>query len=150
MTLRPWRYAAVLLLLYFLYLFRLSGTGLLGPDEPRYAAIGREMARSGDWVTPRLWGEPWFEKPALLYWMTGGGFRLGLGEELAPRLPVALLSLLFLGFFHWALRREFGARAAWYATAMLGTSAGWVAFSYIAAPDLPMSAFFSAAMLAGM
>ena len=84
------------------------------------------MARSGDWVTPRLWGEAWFEKPALLYWMTGAGFRLGLGDELAPRLPVALLSLLFLAFFHLCLRREFGARPASYATAILGTSAGWI------------------------
>ena len=61
----------------------LGSLPLVGPDEPRYAAIGREMARSRDWVTPRLWGEAWFEKPALLYWMTGAGFRLGLGDELA-------------------------------------------------------------------
>src|SRR5260370_459845 len=137
-------------LAYFLYFFGLTRAGLLGPDEPRYAAVGREMARSGDWVTPRLLGEAWFEKPALLYWMTGAGFRLGLGDELAPRLPVALLSLLFLAFFHLCLRREFGARPASYATAILGTSAGWIAFSYVATPDLPMSAFFSAAMLSGM
>ena len=45
------------------------------------------MARSGDWITPRLWGQPWFEKPALLYWMTAAGFRLGLGEEPAARFP---------------------------------------------------------------
>ncbi len=50
-------------LAYVLYFYGLDATGLLGPDEPRYAAIGREMARSGDWVTPRLWGEAWFEKP---------------------------------------------------------------------------------------
>ena len=135
---------------YFLYLFRLTGTGLLGPDEPRYASIGREMARSGDWITPRLWGQPWFEKPALLYWTTAAGFRLGLGEELAPRLPVALLGALFLAFFYWSLRREFGAEPAWYSTAILGSCAWWVSFSYVAVPDLPMSAFFSAAMLSGM
>jgi 4-amino-4-deoxy-L-arabinose transferase-like glycosyltransferase len=120
------------------------------PDEPRYASIGREMVRSGDWVTPRLWGQPWFEKPALLYWMTGAGFRLGLGEEMAPRLPVALLSVLFLAFFYWSLRREFGGKPAGYATAILGSCAGWVSFSYIPVPDLPMSVFFSAAMLLGM
>ena len=62
-------------LLVVLYFYGLTTTGLLGPDEPRYAAIGREMAISGDWVTPRLWGQPWFEKPALLYWMTAIGFR---------------------------------------------------------------------------
>ena len=56
----------VLPLGYLLYFYDLGATGLLGPDEPRYASIAREMARSGDWITPRLWGQPWFEKPALL------------------------------------------------------------------------------------
>ena len=65
----------VLPLAYVLYFYGLRDIGLVGPDEPRYAAISREMARSGDWVTPRLWGEPWFEKPALLYWMGGAGFQ---------------------------------------------------------------------------
>src|ERR1700690_4020353 len=115
--------------LCLLYFWRLGGMGIAGPDEPRYAAIGREMARSGDWVTPRLWGEPWFEKPALLYWMSGFGFLAGLGEELAPRIPVALFSSAFLVFFFWILRREFGETAAAYSTAILATSAGWLAFS---------------------
>ena len=86
-------------LLYIVYFFGLTATGVLGPDEPRYAAIGRTMAQAGDWVTPRLWGTPWFEKPPLLYWMTGVATRLGLGMELAPRLPVALTSVVFLVFF---------------------------------------------------
>src|SRR6202142_1664353 len=85
--------------LFFLYFFGLTRTGLIGPDEPRYAAIGRAMAATGDWITPRLWGAPWFEKPALLYWMTGAAFRLGFAEDLAPRVPVALLSVAFLIFF---------------------------------------------------
>src|SRR5580700_7329080 len=93
-----------------LYLNGLTGMGLVGPDEPRYAAIGRAMADSGDWVTPRLWGRPWFEKPALLYWMTASAFRVGLGPDLAPRLPVALLGLAFLGFFWWRLRIEWDSR----------------------------------------
>ncbi|HTQ54956.1 MAG TPA: glycosyltransferase family 39 protein [Bryobacteraceae bacterium] len=129
------------------YFTGLGASGLLGPDEPRYAAVGREMARSGDWITPRLWGRPWFEKPALLYWMIGGAFRLGLGEDLAPRLPVAVLSVGFLIFFQRMLNRQFGTRAAWYATAILGTSAVWVGYSFVGATDLPMSASFAAAML---
>src|SRR6266567_3403042 len=83
-------------LAYLLYFFRLDAVGMLGPDEPRYASIAREMARSGDWITPRLWGSPWFEKPPLLYWMSGTAFRLGLGPDLAPRAPVALLATAFL------------------------------------------------------
>lgn len=132
---------------YLLYFFRLGGMGLIGPDEPRYAAIGREMARSGDWITPRLWGQPWFEKPALLYWMTGSAFKLGLGPDIAPRLPVALLSIAFLAFFWWAVKREFGCAAAGLATLILGTSAAWIGFSQVGVTDLPLTAAFSAAML---
>ena len=62
--------------LLVVYLSGLGRVGFLGPDEPRYASIGREMAHSGDWITPRLDGSPWFEKPPLLYWMTGAGHRL--------------------------------------------------------------------------
>ncbi len=130
-----------------LYLADLTGMGLVSSDEPRYAAIGRAMAASGDWITPRLWGQPWFEKPALLYWMTASAFRLGMGPDLAPRLPVALLSLAFLAFFWWRLRIEWDSRVAFCSTAMLATSAGWLAYSHIAVTDLPLAVFFCAAVL---
>lgn len=142
---RLWAAAAVGA--YFLFFFRLTGMGLIGPDEPRYAWVGRAMAQSGDWVTPRLWNEPWFEKPVLLYWMEAAAFRLGLGEELAPRLPVACLSVGFLLFFYWRLRGEFGARAAAYGSAILATSAGWVAYSHAAVFDVPLTATLGAGML---
>jgi 4-amino-4-deoxy-L-arabinose transferase-like glycosyltransferase len=134
-------------LAYFLYFFGLTAAGMVGPDEPRYASIGREMARSGDWITPRLWGYPWFEKPALLYWMIGAAFRMGLGPDIAPRLPVALMSVIFLVLFWWMLRREFGCAVAWFAALMLSTSAGWWAYSQSGVTDLPLSAAFCAAML---
>ena len=150
MSSRIRRWALGVPAVFLLFLFGLTEAGLLGPDEPRYASIGREMARSGDWITPRLWGEPWFEKPALLYWMTALGNLARLGPELAPRLPVALASLGFLWFFHRFLRREFSSDAAFFSTAILATSAGWLAFSHLAVTDLPMSACFAAAMLLGM
>jgi 4-amino-4-deoxy-L-arabinose transferase-like glycosyltransferase len=140
----------VLPLAYLVYFHDLSAVGLLGPDEPRYASISREMARSGDWITPRLWGAPWFEKSALLYWLSGAGFRLGLNTELAPRLPGALVAVAFLVFYWWTLRREFSGRAAWLATLILGSSGMWVAYSQNGVTDLPLAATFSAAMLLAM
>jgi 4-amino-4-deoxy-L-arabinose transferase-like glycosyltransferase len=133
--------------LWLLYFFGLTRTGLLGPDEPRYAAISQAMAQTGDWITPRLWGKPWFEKPALLYWLTGAAFKAGLGPELAPRLPGALISVAFLIFFFLALRSHFGQRPAFFASLILSTSVGWLAYSHVGIPDLPMSAAFGAAML---
>jgi 4-amino-4-deoxy-L-arabinose transferase-like glycosyltransferase len=146
-----WKRRTILLVsavaLFFLYLFGLTRTGLIGPDEPRYAAIGQAMAQTGDWITPKLWGSSWFEKPPLLYWMTAVGFEAGLGQDLAPRLPVALISVGFLVYFFLALRREFDERVAFYSTTILATSAGWLAFSHVAVTDLPMAAAFGAAML---
>jgi 4-amino-4-deoxy-L-arabinose transferase len=133
--------------LLLLYLLNLGGAGFLGPDEPRYASVGREMARSGDLVTPRLDGQPWFEKPPLLYWMVAAGHWLRLSEEWAARLPVALASVAFLLFFYSALERQFQARVALPATAILATSVGWLAYSVTALTDLPMSAALGAAML---
>lgn len=142
--------AALLFPVAVLYLSGLDACGLIGPDEPRYASIAREMARSGDWVTPRLWGEPWFEKPPLTYWLIGVAFRLGVSEDLAPRLPIALASVIFLAWYSRALAREFGWRAALLATLMLSTSVGWLAFSRVGVTDLPLAAAFSGAMLAAL
>ena len=129
-----------------LYLFKLNGVGVLGPDEPRYAAIGRSMAQSGDLVTPRLWGTAWFEKPPLLYWMTAAATAGGLGPDLSGRLPVALLSLLFLAVSYLLLKHEFGTGAALFSTVLLATSAGWITFSGLCLTDLPLAVFFSLAV----
>ncbi len=118
----------------------------MGPDEPRYTAIGRSMAQTGDLITPRLWGSAWFEKPPLLYWMTAAATATGLGPELSGRLPVALLSLAFLAFSLVLLKREFGLEVAGFATALLATSAGWIAYSSLCLTDLPLACFFSLAV----
>ncbi|MBV9083241.1 MAG: glycosyltransferase family 39 protein, partial [Acidobacteriaceae bacterium] len=129
-----------------LYLYDLDGVGVLGPDEPRYAAIGIAMARTKDLVTPVLWGKPWFEKPPLLYWMTAAGTAAGLNRDLAGRLPVALLSLAFLASSYVLLRREFGKESAAIAIAMTATSAGWLAYSELCLTDVPLAVFFSLAV----
>ena len=136
-----------LAVLYGLYFWGMSRRGLVGPDEPRYAGIAREMAVSGDWVTPRLDGEAWFEKPALLYWMGAAAARLGFDDDRATRLPVALLSVVFLIYFYLALASSFGRNAAVLASMILGTSAGWVAFSHAGIFDLPLAVTVSVALL---
>jgi len=49
---------------------------LIEPDEGRYAEIPREMIAAGDWLTPRLDGYKYFEKPPLQYWTTAVSFEL--------------------------------------------------------------------------
>ncbi|MCX8488234.1 MAG: hypothetical protein ORN22_03900, partial [Opitutales bacterium] len=66
------RFQAIVLtaLVLFLFWWRLGSLGLIDPDEPFYALTSREMVQSGDWITPRVFGEPQFEKPILFYWET--------------------------------------------------------------------------------
>lgn len=129
------------------YLYNLSAVGLLSTDEPRYAAVGRAMSRTGDWITPRLWGTPWFEKPPLLYWLTAIATSLGAGPELSARLPLALLSMAFLFVFYLLLAAEFGVISGIVATAALATSAGWIVESNLCLTDLPLACFFVLSIL---
>jgi 4-amino-4-deoxy-L-arabinose transferase-like glycosyltransferase len=84
-----------------LYLFALD-VPLLGPDEPRYAQVAREMYARGDWVTPTLGGANWFEKPVLLYWLQIVSYHVfGVGE-FAARFGSAVLGLLTI-FCMWSI-----------------------------------------------
>lgn len=121
--------------------------GLVAPDEPRYASIARAMAESGDWVTPRLDGEPWFEKPALLYWLGAIALELGARADEATRLASCLASVLFLLYYHRRLSSAFGSTAADVATAVLATAGGWAAFAQAGVFDALLTASFAAAML---
>jgi 4-amino-4-deoxy-L-arabinose transferase-like glycosyltransferase len=144
-------FAAAALLAAILYVCFFSGLdtlGLVGPDEPRYAAIAREMAATGDWVTPRLFGQPWFEKPALYYWSAALAFRSGLTNETAARLPSGVFALLATLGMAWSARRFYGARTALAFLLMLPTCAGMIGFAHAAAPDMHFAACLTLAMVA--
>lgn len=76
----------------FLYFFGLT-IPLLGPDEPRYSQVAREMWQKGDWVTPTLGGAHWFEKPALLYWLEMVSFSIFGVSEFSARFGSAIFGL---------------------------------------------------------
>src|SRR3954465_12538778 len=84
-------YAPLLLVGGFLLLFfgGLGTTPLLDPDEGRYAEIPREMLLRGDFVTPRLNGVLYFEKPPLYYWLNAAAAAVVSRPEIASRLAGA-------------------------------------------------------------
>jgi 4-amino-4-deoxy-L-arabinose transferase-like glycosyltransferase len=134
------------LLLYALFFAALGAIGFVGPDEPRYADVARAMHRTGDYVTPRLFGQPWFEKPPLYYWTAALLFAQGIDERTA-RLPSALAALLFLGFWYWFARRFYGSQAAQLSCLMLASAAGWIGFSRAAAMDMLLTVTLGAALV---
>ena len=83
------------------YLWGLGSLPLVGPDEPRYAEVAREMLARRDLITPTLGGLPWFEKPPLLYWLMIAAYRVLGVNEYAARLGPAICGLLSAVFVYW-------------------------------------------------
>ncbi len=143
----PVRGAALLVgLTAALLLLRQDKVPLIGPDEPRYARVAVEMARSGDFVTPTLQGRPWLEKPALYYWMAAGAFRAFGETETAARLPSMLAALMLTGTTTLLGARLYGGAAGLHAGFALGTCLLAFAYGRAASMDMLLAANVTASV----
>ena len=130
----------------------LGAVPLLGADEPRYAQVAREMFARGDWVTPTLGGRTWFEKPALLYWMMRGAYRVFGVTEFAARAGAAVSGLLVMVMVGALARRvefEAGERLRGFGfagTLVIVSTAGLLVFARAASFDVLLTATVTAAL----
>jgi 4-amino-4-deoxy-L-arabinose transferase-like glycosyltransferase len=137
----------ILATLYLCYFHNLGAIGLVGPDEPRYAWIARDMAETGDWITPHLYGMPWFEKPPLYYWSAALSFKLFGVSETTARLASAIYTLLATLAMARLAWRIYGAETARWFLLLLPTTVAMIAFSHAAATDMPFAATLTIAMV---
>jgi 4-amino-4-deoxy-L-arabinose transferase-like glycosyltransferase len=121
------------------YLYGLGKLPLLGPDEPRYAQVAREMFLTGNVITPTLGHHTWFEKPALLYWMIAGSFQLFGVNEWAARFGPALCGLLTIAAV-WFVGREIDREEprgfAFWSVVVTASCLGLIVFSRAASFDV--------------
>src|SRR5438876_4057321 len=83
------------------YLWGLGSVPFVGPDEPRYAQVAREMLAHRELITPVLGGFPWFQKPVLLYWILMASYSVLGISEYAARLGPAICGLLIGAVVYW-------------------------------------------------
>ena len=122
---------------------------LVKPDEGRYAEIAREMAVSGDWVTPRLNDLKYFEKPPLQYWATATAYKLFGEHHWTSRLWPALTGFAGLLLVWFAGARLFGREAGQYAALLLGSSMLYALIAHINTLDMGVT-FFITLAIAGL
>jgi hypothetical protein len=118
-------------------------------DEGRYSEIPRFMAQSGDWLTPRLNGIKYFEKPPLQYWATAAAYKTFGEHHWTARLWPALTGFAGLLLVFFAGARIYGTAAGVYAALVLGSSLLYSGMAHILTLDMGL-AFFMAVAMAGV
>src|SRR6202167_3348423 len=116
-----------------------SPPSLMDDVDSVQAQIARNMLVSGDWVTARLDGVPYLEKPALIYWTIALSYKIFGVHDWSARVPIALSALALCwvtaAFGVWA----FGKRAGFYAGLCIATCVGLFLFTRVLIPDVTLT-----------
>ncbi len=130
----------------FIWFLLLGYRDLIEPDEGRYAEIAREMLNSGNWITPRLNGYKYFEKPPLQYWGSAISMAL-LGEtNAAARVwcsGLGFIGALWVGFVG---NRLYGRSAGYFAFLFLISTVLYVGLGHANSLDMGVSVLLAIAI----
>ena len=139
----------ILLLLPAALLYPTRGFHLLEPDEGRYAQIPKEMLLNGSWVVPTLQGEPYLDKPPLMYWLVALSYRaFGVSPEAARLVPALCVHLTILAVYLIG-RRSIGERSAFWAAILLSVAPGFVSIARLLLLDGLLTLCVTVSVLCG-
>lgn len=132
--------SAVLLFALLVFLpSLLAPPHLMDDEDAARAQISRNMLQSGDWITPRLNGIRYFEKPPLMYWMVAASMAVFGDNETAARIPTCLIAMVLCCLVARMARDSLGPEAGLYAGLTLATCAGLWLFTRILIPDVALT-----------
>lgn len=140
-TKRGWYIDIILLtvLIGFSFAFMLGSRPLNVPDEARYSEVAREMLVTHDFITPRLNGIKYFEKPALFYWMQAASLKTFGQSEWACRLMDALMALLGCLATYCTARMLFDRKTGLFSAIILSSSLLYFALARVITLDMTVS-----------
>ena len=120
----PFMSATLLALAVLLFLFALNAYQLHESTEPRVAGIAAEVLIDNDWVTPKLNGSAFLEKPPLSIWLDATSIKIFGAKPFAVRLASALAGISTVLILFWQLvRLQKSPISAWLAGLLLITMA---------------------------
>ncbi len=137
-------------LITFFLVSVISPPALMDDVDSVTANIARTMAETGDWVTPRLHGIAYFEKPALRFWIVAVSYVIFGVHDWAARIPIALSAVLRCWLVSRIGRWAFDTQTGTLAGLVLATSVGLFLFTRILLPDVVLTLTTTMAMWALM
>jgi 4-amino-4-deoxy-L-arabinose transferase-like glycosyltransferase len=125
------------------YALWIGGHALFTPDEGRYSEVAREMVVTGDYITPRLNGVAFLDKPILYYWLQASAILLFGLKEWALRFWPACAGVLGCLMTYAAGRQLFNRRTGIISAAILATSPLYYGAAHYANLDLEVAVLIS-------
>lgn len=111
--------------------------------ESNYALTAREMVLSGDWMSPRIYGHYWYDKPIFFYWELALSFADFGFNEFAARLPSAVFGVASVLYTFWFSSKVYDRKTGWTAALILGTSLEFWLLSKAVVTDAALFFFMS-------
>ncbi len=144
-----WLFDVVTLLVFLavFYALWIGSHALFTPDEGRYSEVAREMVVTGDYITPRLNGVAFLDKPALYYWLQAIAINLFGLKEWALRFWPALMGVFSSLVVYFTGRILFDRRTGVISALILATSPLYYGAAHYANLDLEVAALIGNSLL---
>lgn len=117
------------------------------PVESNYALTAMEMLQSGDYVSPRIFGNYWYDKPVLFYWELMAAFSLFGTTEFAARFFPSVFGLVGVVMAYAFASRLYDRKTGFVAALVLVTSLEYFYLSHAVITDMTLFVFFSATLM---
>lgn len=145
---RDWLFDLIILvfLLGLFYAIWIGSHALVTPDEGRYSEVAREMVVTGDYITPRLNGVAFLDKPVLYYWLQASAIKLFGLSEAALRFWPVLMGVMGCIVTYLAGRVLFNRRTGIVSAIILATSPLYYGAAHYANLDLEVGVLISNAL----
>ena len=140
--------AVALLCLVALYFWGNGALPVTAPVEVNYTQTAKEMLAAGDFLSPQIYGNYWYDKPIFFYWELLAAFSVFGVTDFAARFFPALFAAAGLGLTYAFARRLYDERTAFWSALILGTSVLYSFLAKLILTDLSLFVFFGGTLAA--
>ena len=139
---------AAILCLVILYFWGNGSLSVTAPVEVNYAQTAKEMLSAGDWLSPQIYGNYWYDKPIFFYWELLAAFSAFGVTDFAARFFPALFAAAGLLLTYGFARRLYDERTAFWSAIILGTGVLYAFLAKLILTDMSLFVFFGGTLVA--
>jgi len=137
-----------ILCLVLLYFWGNGALSVTAPVEVNYAQTAKEMLAAGDYLSPQIYGNYWYDKPIFFYWELIAAFSVFGVTDFAARFFPALFAAVGLVLTYVFARRLYDERTAFWSTIILGTGVLYSVLAKLILTDMSLFVFFGGTLAA--